>query len=81
MTTRTVMRCELFLSGLFAVLFALTIVWRDWIEIVFGFDPDHHSGSLEWGIVAALFCVAVTFGVLARAQWRRLGTIAEPDAR
>jgi hypothetical protein len=52
-------------------LAVLTIVWRDWIEGVFGFDPDHHNGSAEWLIAAVLFLVAIICSVLARKAWRR----------
>jgi hypothetical protein len=50
----------------------LTLVWRDWIEAVFGVDPDSHSGAMEWLIVVALFVVAVTLGTAAGVEWRRL---------
>jgi hypothetical protein len=57
--------------GAFA-LAVVTVIWRDWIEIVFGVDPDKGSGSLEWLIVVVCLTIAVTCGVAARAQWRRL---------
>jgi hypothetical protein len=65
---------EVGLAGLSAALALLTAVWPDWIEEVFGFDPDHHSGEAEWLIVAALAAVAVIGAVLARNEWRRLQT-------
>ena len=49
----------------------LTLVWRDWIEGVFGLDPDHHSGSLEWKLVAVGAVITVVFAALARRTWRR----------
>jgi apolipoprotein N-acyltransferase len=56
-----------------AFLFAvITAVWKDWIEIVFRVDPDHHSGSLEWLIVGLALALAVACGVAARVEWRRL---------
>ena len=62
---------ESVLGGLSALFCVLTLVWKDWIEIVFRFDPDHHSGSLEWAIAAAALAVTVIFAVLARMEWRR----------
>jgi hypothetical protein len=53
-------------------LAVITAIWQDWIEIVLGVDPDKHSGSLEWLVVAACLAIAATCGVAAQAQWRRL---------
>ena len=55
------------LSGLVLVL---TVVWPDWIELVFGFDPDASSGALEWGIAVAASAATATFLLLARRDWR-----------
>jgi hypothetical protein len=54
-------------TGFLAVL---TVVWRDWIEAALRVDPDRHSGSLEWLIVAALAVATCTLIALARAEWR-----------
>jgi hypothetical protein len=58
------------LAGLSGFLFALTLVWPDWIEEVFGVDPDRHSGALEWGLVFALLVTTLAFAAAARAEWR-----------
>jgi hypothetical protein len=55
-------------SGLLGML---TLVWPDWIEEIFGWDPDQHSGAYEWLIVALLAVVAVASAVLARIESRR----------
>ena len=62
---------EAAMGGVSAFLLALTFVWRDWIEAMFGVDPDHGSGSLEWLIAGALLLITVAFGVVARDEWRR----------
>ena len=54
-----------------AFLAVLTLITREWIEAVFGVDPDRHSGSLEWTMVAAFFLLTLLFGALARAEARR----------
>jgi hypothetical protein len=59
------------LASLSGLLFALTLVTREWIELLFGVDPDGGSGALEWGSVVVLVGSTVGFGVLARAEWRR----------
>jgi hypothetical protein len=67
---------EIILGSLSGLLGLLTIFWRDWIEGVTGFDPDHHSGSIELLLVVSLLLVAVCSSVLARAEWRRAAAAA-----
>ena len=62
---------EVGLATLSTVFTILTLLWKDWIEIVFRVDPDHHSGSLEWAIAAAFLVVAITSSAMARREWRR----------
>jgi hypothetical protein len=52
-------------------LLVLTLVWKDWIEIVFDVDPDRHSGSLEWLIVVALAATTISLVIAGRSEWRR----------
>jgi len=54
-------------TGFLAVL---TLVVPDWIEAVFRVDPDAHSGSLEWALVAALVATTCTLAAVARTEWR-----------
>lgn len=59
-------------AAISGVLFAITLIWRDWIERAFGVDPDMGSGALEWVIVAVALCATVAFSLLARSEWRRV---------
>jgi hypothetical protein len=53
------------------VLAFVTVLWNDWIELVFRIDPDNSSGVLEWLIVAVLFTMAIAFLSLARYEWHK----------
>lgn len=52
-------------------LLILTLISREWIEQIFGVDPDGGSGALEWLIVAGLLAVAVVSSWLASREWTR----------
>jgi hypothetical protein len=63
------------LNGLLAVV---TVVWRDWIELVFGVDPDGGSGAAEWLIVLVLGIISVVSALAARSEWRQLAASTSP---
>jgi|KBSMisStaDraftv2_1062788.scaffolds.fasta_scaffold280971_1 hypothetical protein len=62
---------ESVLASVTGVLAIVTIFWKDWIEVVFGIDPDHGNGSAEWFFVAVLGLSAVALVASARIEWRR----------
>jgi hypothetical protein len=62
---------ELILAVVNITLLALTAVWTEWIELVFGVEPDAGSGELEWAIAAVTLGLTVAFFMLARMEWRR----------
>ena len=70
---------EVVMASVTGFVAILTLVWRDWIETVFGVDPDHGNGSLEWIVVVALAVVTVALVVGARVEWRRSARLA-PEA-
>jgi hypothetical protein len=78
--TRARFSLEAVLAALTTGLFALTLVSRDWIEIVFGIEPDQSNGTLEWVIVGALLVVSVALIALARRDWRRAQSSAMESA-
>ena len=55
-----------------AGLFVVTLISREWIEALTGWDPDNGNGSLEWLIVAVLAVIAVALGLRARSDWRKV---------
>jgi hypothetical protein len=63
---------ESIVASVAGFLAVLTLVWPDWIEGVFGVDPDQHNGTVEWALVAGCAVVAVVLAVLARREWRRV---------
>ena len=62
---------EVILAAVTAALLLLTLISREWVEEVFGVEPDAGSGALEWAIVVALALATVAFSLLARAEWKR----------
>ena len=73
----TRMRCTLELACAVAagILAVLTFAVHDWIEVVFGVDPDAGSGLVEAAIVVILFVVCAALAAdafrlrrLARAR-------------
>jgi hypothetical protein len=65
---------EVTLAVLAAGFAALTLITREWIELLFGIDPDNGNGALEWAIVIALFVASATLALIAR--WDRKRHIA-----
>jgi hypothetical protein len=54
------------------ILGILIIFWHDWIEVLTGWDPDRHSGTVEWITVVGLLVAAVTIGLAERRHGRLL---------
>lgn len=67
------------ITGAVAVI---TLFWHDWIEIIFGVDPDKGNGSAEWLVVVILLAVTSVLVLGVRLEWRRARPtyLAETDA-
>ena len=62
---------EAVLGSITLALLVLTLAWKDWIEVLFGVDPDHHNGAVEWAIVAVCAVATVACGSLAGSEFHR----------
>jgi uncharacterized membrane protein HdeD (DUF308 family) len=62
---------ELVCGALGAILFVVTLITREWIELIFGVDPDNGSGTLEFAIAFGLLAVSIVSGLLAVRELRR----------
>jgi hypothetical protein len=60
-------------TGIVAII---TLFWNDWIEAVFGVDPDNGNGSAEWLVVLILLFLTVALALGARLEWRRAKLVA-----
>ena len=63
-------RIEATLAVLTGALGVVTAVSSEWIEVATGWDPDRHSGSLEWAVVTGLLLASLSLALLARHEWR-----------
>jgi hypothetical protein len=72
---------EIVMATVTGILFLITLIVRDWIEIVFNVSLDNYSGSAEWMIVGVLLVMTIALSVLARYEWRRAqSTISTPGS-
>jgi hypothetical protein len=62
---------EVGLALVSAGLLAITLLWHDWIEIVFGIDPDEGNGLIEALVSGSFFVMTLVFTVSSRLEWRR----------
>jgi hypothetical protein len=62
---------ESILGSITGVVAVVTLFWHDWIEALFGRDPDKGNGSAEWLVVLILLILTAALAVGARLEWRR----------
>ena len=63
---------EAVFAGILGVLLVITMISRGWIEILFGVDPDHGDGSVEWAVLGLIGIVCCVLSVSAHSEWRRV---------
>ena len=66
------LRIEALLALLSAGMLALTVLWPQWVEAFFGFEPDAGDGSSEWGFTLALVAITLFAFITTARDWRRL---------
>jgi hypothetical protein len=54
-----------------ACLFVLTLITREWFELLTGIDPDGGNGSLELVIAGTLLAISAVSIALARRDYTR----------
>ena len=62
---------EVILAAFTGLLAVITPIMPDWIEVISGWDPDQHDGSVERAIVLALCILTLAIAALAAREWRR----------
>jgi hypothetical protein len=55
-----------------SLLAVLTAFHPDWIELIFGIDPDSGSGSLEWALILVPAVIAMACATVA---YRKLNSV------
>ncbi len=57
-------------------LFLLTLLWPDWIEAIFGIEPDSRGGWLEMALAVSSLAATLIAASLARIERIRTLTAA-----
>jgi hypothetical protein len=52
-----------------SLLAVLTAFHPNWIELVFGIDPDSGSGLIEWALVLVPALIAIACAAVAYRKW------------
>lgn len=53
------------------LLLVITLIWRNWIELILRIDPDQGNGLLEWAIVGMLLVATLVLFASSAYEWRR----------
>lgn len=72
MSPRVRMWIEILLAGMATVMSIVTLIWPNWIELLFDESPDGGDGSAERAFALLWIIVALVFGWMARRDQRLL---------
>lgn len=72
MNLMTRMWIETVMSATACLLTVVTLIWPDWIELLFDEAPDGGDGSAERAFALAWLVAAAVFGWLARRDRTKL---------
>jgi hypothetical protein len=64
-----------------AAIFVATVFWPDWIELVFGAEPDEGNGQFEWTIMAVTGFLSIALIIIVTIDWRRQHPAADAANR
>jgi hypothetical protein len=62
------------------ILFVITLIWPDWVEMVFHVGLDNGNGSFERLIVGFFFVVTATLIFFGSYEWRMARTTIRSQA-
>lgn len=79
--TRIRLWIESTMAAITGVLFAVTLMWPDWVEKVLHVSPDRGDGSAERMIVVVLALATAALILRARVEWRRARAVVDPASR
>ena len=57
-------------------LFVLTLITREWFELLTGLDPDGGSGALEWVLAFGLLAASALSAFAARHHYQQAAIAA-----
>jgi hypothetical protein len=62
---------EVGLASVTGALVVLSLLWYDWVEVIFFPGPDNDHGLLEWLSGATFVMLTAMLSLLARYEWLR----------
>jgi len=71
---------EIGMATFTGILFAITLVWPDWIEMVFHFSLDEGDGSFERLIVGFFLVATIILSLLGHYEWKIAHTATESQS-